>query len=201
MIYSSILQKVTAEVDRIFQEEISEEFVYHNKAHTQSVVDHSDHFAQHYNISPADRELLAIAAWFHDVGYSRGYDAHEDSSERMARAFLNQLNISQKEINLIAGCIQATKVGTEPTTILEQIIKDADLANLGQDSFFDHSRRLRKEWFDLLDEYHTDKEWNELNQNFLSQHIFYTSIAMEELGEKKKENLEMLRRELAEMKF
>ncbi|MFT4663119.1 MAG: putative metal-dependent HD superfamily phosphohydrolase [Polaribacter sp.] len=196
MIYSSILQKVIAEVDRIFEKEISERFVYHNKAHTQSVVDHSDYFAQHLDLSGADRELLAIAAWFHDVGYSKGYENHEDSGEKMARVFLTTLNISKREMDLIAGCIQATKVGTEPTTIMEQIIKDSDLANLGQDSFLGHSKRLREEWFDLLGEYHTDKEWNELNQNFLSQHIYYSSIANEELTAKKLANLELLRQEI-----
>lgn len=195
MIYSYRLQKVIAEIDRIFEMEISEEFVYHNKAHTKSVVDHSDHFAQYFDLSGADRELLAIAAWFHDVGYSRGYENHEDSSEKMARTFLSTLDISDKEMDLIAGCIQATKVETKPTTLLEEIIKDSDLANLGQDSFFDHSRRLRKEWFDLLGEYHTDKGWNELNQNFLSQHVYYSAIAIKELQAKKLENLELLKTE------
>jgi len=199
MIHTSILQEVIKEVERIFLEEISDKFVYHNKAHTQSVVDNSDLFAQHYNLSNSEREILAIACWFHDVGYSCGYDNHEDSSERIARAFLQKLNLPEAKQDQIAGCIQATKVETEPANLLEEIIKDADLANLGEDSFLDHSRRLRKEWFTLLDEYHTDREWNELNQNFMVQHKYYTSIAIEQLGKKKLENLRFLKNELVQL--
>lgn len=198
MIQSSILHKVRAEVERIFQEELSEEFVYHNRAHTQSVVDNCDVFAQHYELSETEREILAIAAWFHDMGYSKGYEEHEASSEKMARAFLNKLDWPADKIEQIAACIKATKVEVPPTNLMEEIIKDADLANLGEESFFDHSNRLRKEWFTILGEYHTDKGWNELNLSFLSQHEYFTAIARERLGERKRQNLQLLKKELEE---
>ncbi|MFK7806463.1 MAG: HD domain-containing protein [Saprospiraceae bacterium] len=200
MIHASIVQKVRVEVDRIFEEEITDLFVYHNKAHTESVVNNCLRFASDYDISEYDRSILEIAGWFHDVGYSKGYENHEDSSEKIARAFLGKLTIPKEQIDQIAKCIQATKVETLPTNLLEEIIKDADLANLGEGTFFDHSKRLRQEWFTILDEYHTDQQWNELNQNFLMQHKYFTSAAINRLRAKKIENLEYLQKELLLMK-
>jgi predicted metal-dependent HD superfamily phosphohydrolase len=186
------LQQVKVEIDRIFEEEISEVFVYHNKAHTENVVNTCEQFALHHNLELKDRQLLEIAAWFHDVGYSRGYADHEESSAQIARSFLQKLLVSDVDIDKVVACILATKLETPPTNLLEEIIKDADLANLGENSFFDHSRRLRQEWLTVLDEHYTDKSWIELNHNFMLRHEYFTAIARERLGEKKLENMRAL---------
>ena len=82
---TTILQKVIAEVERILQSELAKGFVYHDLAHTRSVVNYCEEFAKHYQVADGDQEILAIAAWFHDIGYSKVYIGHEDESELIAR--------------------------------------------------------------------------------------------------------------------
>jgi predicted metal-dependent HD superfamily phosphohydrolase len=193
--YTQTLQHVIAEIDRIFEEEISEVFVYHNKAHTESVVNNCAQFALHYDLELKDRQLLAIAAWFHDVGYARSYFNHEENSVQMARSFLEKHSISEEDMDKISACILATKVETPPNNLLEEIIKDADLANLGENSFFDHSRRLRQEWLTILNEQYSDKSWIDMNHHFMTRHQYFTAIAREKLEEKKAENMRALEEE------
>ena len=74
--------------------------------------------------------LLQLATWFHDTGYSEGPEEHEERSCVNAENFLKG-KIPDADLEIVKGCIRSTKVPQRPTSILEQIICDADLSHLG----------------------------------------------------------------------
>ena len=63
------------------------------------------------------------------------YQNHEYYSQVVARNFLGRKNWPPAEINRVTGCIAATKMPQKPTTLLEEILCDADLAHLAEPDF------------------------------------------------------------------
>ena len=79
-----------------------------------------------FNLDEHEMLLVQLATWFHDTGYSEGPEEHEERSCVNAEAFLKG-KIPDADLETIKGCIRSTKVPQRPTSILEQIICDADL--------------------------------------------------------------------------
>jgi len=170
-------------------EELSNGFVYHNLDHTLSVFSNSLLLAKPYNLSEEEMEILAIAALFHDVGYLNVYQGHELASEQIATEFLLREGYPPDKTKAVNACIHATIVTEPPKSISEEIIKDADLASLGSENFEDFSSRLRQEWQHFCNELYTDKEWYQINYNFLNNHKFFTKEANRLFGPGKEVNL------------
>ena len=80
-------------------------------------------------------------------------------------------------------------MGRTPTTLLEEIVNDADLSHLGMESFINRNRLLREEWANFLDRQFTDEEWTALNIQFLNEHHYYTDVARKLYAPKKLQNL------------
>ncbi len=200
MAVSTILQKAQKEVESILSASLSPDFRYHDLNHTSSVVDYCTQFAEHYQLRDTDREVLGLAAWFHDVGYTTGYDDHEKSSAAIARDFLKRENYLPEATERVTDCILATMVDASPNNLLEQIIKDADLSNLGEEAFLQQSNNLRYEWKALLQEEYTDQQWYELNRDFLESHQYFTEAAKDRFQKQKKANYKKVKRILKELK-
>ena len=81
----------------------------------------------------ADKELLAIAAWLHDVGRSyqdesRGLLCHAEKGVEIAKAVLQAYPLSEEKKNNILHCIKSHRYrGTcKPETLEAKILFDAD---------------------------------------------------------------------------
>jgi predicted metal-dependent HD superfamily phosphohydrolase len=96
---------------------------------------------------------------------------------------LSANNIHPEKINDICGIIMATKIPQSPKTKLEKIICDADLDYLGRTDYFAISGNLRREFL-AFQKIKNDKEWIELQQNFLQSHTYFTktSVALRQSG-------------------
>ena len=46
-----------------------------------------------YELTEQEIEILILAAWFHDIGYIEGAEAHEERSCKYAKAFLEENNV------------------------------------------------------------------------------------------------------------
>ena len=100
------------------------------------MVKSADLIAEHYQLNEEDMLSLRIAAWFHDAGYLfETPPLHEESSSLLAENYLKGKNIDAAIIQKVKGCIMATKLPQSPHSLIEQIICDADLFNLGTDMF------------------------------------------------------------------
>ncbi|MDP2685610.1 MAG: HD domain-containing protein [Aequorivita sp.] len=162
---------------------------FHNYCHTAEVAHNANLIAQKSNLTDAEREMVVISAYFHDVGNIETASGHEKLSCTIAREFLQKQNFPEEKISIVEHTILSTEMGREPTNLLEEILNDADFSHLGMTTFTERNRLLREEWETFLDMTFTDKEWITLNIKFLEQHHFYTEVAQKIFGKQKSANL------------
>ena len=134
-------------------------------------------------------QLVTVAAWFHDTGFSTCYKGHEYSSQNIATKFLSEHNVSDKSIQIICECIEATKMPQSPKSLLAKVLCDADLMHLSTPEFFYRKLLLRREWEVFCDNSVSDIEWHLLNKKFLEEHNYWTDYGKSILREGKHENL------------
>jgi predicted metal-dependent HD superfamily phosphohydrolase len=184
-------------VFNLLSSQLDSKYVYHNLAHTQRVVEKTKELAVHMEIQEIEAENLEIAAWFHDVGFTKNAVNHEDKGVEIVTDFLKKNNIESQRIHLISRLILATKMNHKPKDDLEKIITDADCAHLASKSFFDFNSLLRKEW-ELTDfKKVSDENWIKENIKFLSvQHHFNTEYALKNWTKRKEKNLSKLMKSL-----
>jgi predicted metal-dependent HD superfamily phosphohydrolase len=187
---------IIAETERfvfdLLKREQREGHVYHTVAHSEAVANTARRLAKALELGEEGIEIVTLAGWLHDVGYTEIYYGHEEVSIRIATEFLHSKQYPDDKIQLICGCIAATKVPQQPKNILEEIVADADLAGLARKSFFEQSELLRIEWDRALAKKYTDEEWIDQNIDLLSSHRFFTRVATELYEEQQAANLRKL---------
>ncbi|MGK0329774.1 Pycsar system effector family protein, partial [Polaribacter sp.] len=177
----------------LFSEKLSSDFVYHNLAHTQRVVKKVEVFIEYLKLSEIDAENLLIAAWFHDSGFIKGAENHEQESVKILTHFLQEKNAEIKRIETISALILATKLTHQPVNDLEKIIRDADCAHLGDKSFDDKTALLRREWETQANKKFSDAKWIAININFLTKgHKYHSDYALKNWSKGKDKNLSKL---------
>ena len=101
--------------------DLDRKFVYHNLAHTQRVVKSIKELTESLKIDEVEAENLEIAAWFHDTGFVKGTENHEEKSVQIASVFLKENKVTAKRIKEISALILVTKMGSQPKNELEKI--------------------------------------------------------------------------------
>lgn len=91
---------------------------FHNLEHTKEVVQNVTFLCDAMNINKQDTEILQVAAWFHDTGFSKTYKGHEEESKKIATTFLIERKVNKGFIDKVCSCIDATKMPQCPTTAL-----------------------------------------------------------------------------------
>lgn len=162
------------EVFRLMDERLSSDLLYHHKDHTIGVIKAVEWLCDAENISGADRQLLKIAALFHDIGFIVSYEDHEKKSCDVARQILPKYDFPEDDIQSISELILATKVPHHPKNNLEEIICDADLAYLGDNDFYTIGEQLRQELIlhNKIDK--NDISWIQFQIRFLDTHKYFT---------------------------
>jgi predicted metal-dependent HD superfamily phosphohydrolase len=164
-------------------------FVYHNLAHTQRVVAKVEELTEESSLSDTEKQQLLIAAWFHDIGFTKTIDGHEKESVKIALAFLVKHKVSEENINVISNLILATEMNYKPVTKIEGYIRDADCAHLSSKNYDDYTALLRKEWELTKGKEASKSEWLEENIVFLTNHSFKTDLATKKWEKRKAKNL------------
>ena len=180
-------------VFNLLTNELDTKYVYHNLAHTQRVVAKTKELVANLELSEIDIENLEIAAWFHDTGFIKKTENHEEESVKIAAEFLKKQKITAKRIEVISNLILATKMDHQPKDDLEKIIMDADCGHLASKNFFDYTSLLRKEWELTGLKNISDLEWIALNIEFFSKkHRYNTEYALKKWTKNKEKNLSKL---------
>jgi len=161
---------------------------YHNKAHTQYVVNAALQLATAEQVLEEDLPLLLTAALMHDTGYIETIKNHEEASCAIARRLLPAYDYNTTSVNTICDLIMVTKLPQQACTSLAKILCDADLYYLGTDQFFEFGENLYKEMY-ALHLINSLDQWNELQVQFLSSHRYFTAAAVRFLNAKKLANL------------
>jgi predicted metal-dependent HD superfamily phosphohydrolase len=197
---NTILSEAENYVTNLLGTQLNSMYVYHNLAHTQRIVTVVKEFIDNMQFPENEAENLQIAAWFHDTGFIKGAENHEEESVKIATLFLKDKNISEQQILQIESIILATKLGHQPTNELEKIIMDADCAHLASKNYDDFANLLRKEWELSTGKKISDLEWITQNITFFSEkHRYYTTFALKEWTKSKSKNLAKMLKNFHEM--
>lgn len=170
----TIIKQAGEYVFRLFKQKLSKKLVYHNYKHTFETVAEAQDLGQLSNLPPDRMEDLMLAAWFHDTGYIETYEGHEKESIRIATEWLEEKQFPQERIDRISSIIMATKHNHEPDTPDQELMVDADLSNIGKETFFATAELLRVEWEIFQDKFYTDREWEQFQMDFLLSTTFHT---------------------------
>ena len=139
-------------------------------------------------------ELIILAAWYHDLGYSSGYENHEDESIRLMHEKLTELGVNQTKIRQIAAIIKSTEMPQSPKNELGKVMCDADLYHLSTGAFNEKSEELRKELAAVNGKEYDQDEWTRMNTEFISSHSYFTNYGKIKLEPRKKKNLKKLKK-------
>jgi len=131
-------------VIHLLNEKLTSSFVYHNIFHTQRVVEKAKELVEGMQIDEASANKLLLAAWFHDTGYIKQIDGHEEESVKIAALFFRERNVSETIIKEVSELILVTKMDATPVTELEKIICDADCSHLGSKNFSELTFRVNE---------------------------------------------------------
>jgi len=185
------LEAVYAFIINKLEKELPDYLSYHNAQHTKNVYKYASDIALTENIHGDDVTLLLTAALFHDTGFLKTHQGHEEVSCSIARETLPQYGYSNGQIEKVCNIIMATKLPQRPVSLAEEIICDADLYYLGTDQYAPVAEKLYHE-MQHTGLGKTRKEWKEEQAKFIEAHVYFTSTANTKLAAKKKHNLEIL---------
>jgi len=189
---SAIVKKAEERVTALYETSLPSWARYHTLNHTREVVASCGEIGAGMNLTPEEMETVVLAAWFHDAGYVDGSQDHEERSAGAAKPFLQSEGLDERRIGEVIGCILATKLPQRPTTLLQQVMCDSDIAYIGGDAFRAHSDALRMEWELQAGIPFTEERWLKKNIEFVKRFRFHTSFAQARFGKKREENLDEL---------
>lgn len=164
---------------------------YHSANHTKYVIEKCEFLARQEGLSQYEIELIKVAALYHDAGFLVGRKDHETKSCNLASQELPEFNFTKKEIKLICGMINATRIPQKTHNNYENVVADADLFYLGTEDYNFYSNQLYKELKHFnpeLDEY----EWYQIQFDFLKTHRFHTKYGKKVLEPIKQINFKNL---------
>lgn len=186
---SSYEQEALMFTFNLLSNHLSPHYLYHNFQHTQETVNTCQEFANYYNINVTQKKILILSGIFHDTGHINDYLTHEEESCKIANNYLQEHQLPKSQINEVIDLIRSTKFDHKPQGLLQKILHDADMINLGKDSFFEKGKLLRVEWELILDKQYSDQEWEQMQYDLLSNYNFLTTYAQEHYTEVKNRNL------------
>jgi class 3 adenylate cyclase/predicted metal-dependent HD superfamily phosphohydrolase len=194
--YSSInYYKAERHIMKVLEDGLDTNLHYHCIGHTLDVVRAAESIAIQEGVTDESLYLLKSAATYHDAGFVEKYDKNEPIGARMAVEILPSYGYTKEQIETVRQLIFVTEIPHKPKNNLEEIICDADLDYLGRNDFHEIADRLRLE----LREHgkiNSDRQWDELQVNFLTQHKYFTETAKRLRDEKKEMNLEEVKERL-----
>jgi predicted metal-dependent HD superfamily phosphohydrolase len=194
-----VLKNVRDYIKSFFAERQVVALPYHNINHTRYVVKAVKKIADHYKLNKRDLFVLETAAWFHDVGMIDNPQNHEAAGAELAHAFLAEEKLDSQLIEEIKTLIMATQIQHLPSSLLEDIICDADLFYLGSKSFDKKSEQLQRELEFVRKKGINKKEWLSNMIHFMEAHHYNTEYCSSLLGSTKAKNLARLKKKLAEV--
>lgn len=174
---SVFIDKTKEYVEQLFKEKLPSDLYFHDLVHTCEIVEAAYEIGKGEGLSDNELELVVLAAWLHDIGYTEQYIGHEEESQVMAEEFLKSIDYPEEKISIIKNCIIATKYRHSSGNILESIVIDADRVSMGKDNFDVRGSLLRKEWAIYLNKTYSDVEWSDIQLQYLAETQFNTNYA------------------------
>lgn len=188
-----LIENAESYVINLYNEQLDKQFVYHNVAHSQRVVEKSLELAELAKLNDEDKQKLVLAAWFHDSGFTINPENHEEEGVKIVSKFLEENKVDVKLIDDVSNLILSTKVDVKPKTALEKLLNDADCSHVGSKNYDEFAQLLQKELELTSGKKINDTDWLDQNIDFLTnKHQFYSTIAAKKWEKQKGKNLAQL---------
>jgi hypothetical protein len=200
MTAGTILDEASEFIFGLFKERLSHDYVYHNYQHTFETVAVAERLGKECQVPVHEMEILLLSAWFHDAGYINQYKGHEDLSIEIVKEFLQNRNYPRQYIQEVIDCIDATRRNSRPVKLIHQILCDADIIQIGEESFFLKSDLLKAEWENLNIRACDDLEWEKTQLDFLTSSHFHTHAAQRIYGLQHQKNIQEQRVKLHKLR-
>lgn len=188
---TNIVEKASRFSQKLLKEKLPSANIYHNLNHTKQVVKNAKEIASNCDLTENEMEIILLSAWFHDTGFIKKYEDHENVSAEIADEFLSNNSYSKKRISKVKECIIKTNINYMPENKLEKILCEADLLYLSKPNFIPQANLLRKEWENIGIKY-SDKEWLQLNINFMKSRPLFTKYVKEKYFKQREKNIKTL---------
>lgn len=196
-----IIDKASEYAKNLLTTKLDKNYLYHNLIHTERVVNAAKVICEALQVSPTEQEIILLAAWLHDLGYTQGSQGHEETSCEIAKSFLREQNYDATKTETVIQVIMATKMDHKPTNLMEEIIKDADSYHFSDENFSKISELLQQELQLLGIADFSIEQWRAKNIEVLNnKHQYYTSFAKENWGIGKLNNINDLIRKTQKAK-
>lgn len=181
--YSQKLVQVT-----LFAKENMPRLPYHNIKHALEVYSTAVTLAFLEEVAEEEKRfLLKTAALLHDIIVVPERKDNEERSAELSQTYLRQRGYSSFQAQEVGQLILATKMPQQPQDLLEQILCDADLDNLGRPDFLECGERVRTELG-----ISQNNQWYHRQWEFLRGHNYHTASARALRDEEKQQNLYLL---------
>ena len=198
---SEIIEKTKSFVTELLTHNLDNKFLYHNLTHTRRVVKSTKEILDSLRLKDQENELLILAAWLHDTGYTQGSADHEEKSVAIAKEYLVNEGYDKSRTQEVIALILATKRYHTPTTLKEEILRDADASHFAQNSYMETCELLREELALLSIAKYSQKDWLKNNISmFEAEHKYNTEYAKEHWQPGKDKNLKRLKKEYKSIK-
>ncbi len=191
---SNVVIETRKHVEKILGDHYSEDFYYHSFKHTKEVVKAATEIGEHSELTEEQLEMVIIAAWLHDTGYSIGCTDHEKESRRIAREFLQSKGFPEERIAVVEDAIEATRVPQRPRDIIGEVLCDADMYHLSTSQFMNRSLLLKKENEAVHGKTIDEESWMRETLKFTNQHSYFTNYGKYILTKKKRKNVKKLKK-------
>lgn len=187
-----LIKNASRYVKERFRKKSNKNFEYHNLRHTKNVVKAAEKISEKYNLSKNDVIILLVSAWFHDIGFLDAQQEHEMRGAQLVEKFLQSEGVPKEFFPLFKDTILSTQIPQKPSTLIQEILCDADLYHLGTSDFFRNSKSLRKESQYIKGVAIDKSEWLSANIKLLRGHHYFTDYSRKRLDQRVKANLQKL---------
>jgi uncharacterized protein len=172
--------------------ELPANLVYHSIDHVADVYQAAARLATLENLSTQETQLLLTAAQYHDAGFIVKTLGHEEESCKIVQQVLPKFEYTSDEVEQICNLIRATQLPQSPKNHLQEILADSDLDYLGRNDYFTISQKLYEELL-IAGEIGSMEEWKQAQINFMENHRYFTSTAINLRQATKEENLKKIK--------
>jgi predicted metal-dependent HD superfamily phosphohydrolase len=192
----STRDKAHIHINDFFKTNVPDNLLFHDINHAKDVAKAAMLLGHKASLSEKDLEILEIAALFHDTGYVKNRENHEEESVKIAENFLRKIKYPEEDTRRVSDLILSTKKEHKPKGLLEEMLHDADYSHIGMKSFFRKGELFRAELEASKEKEFTEHEWHKRQYDFLISNPFLTAHAEQEYGSRRTKNIRKQRKNI-----
>jgi HD superfamily phosphodiesterase len=173
----NIIKSVSEFVTKLLTENLPPEYSYHNLLHAREVFEAVTELGENSGLQEEELEIIQVAAWFHDAGFTKSYNDHEYKSIEIVNEFFKNTRYPRGKIHNVNQIIMMTDMVNLPLSLSDKIIKDADILHIGKENFYSKCLSLKSELESIDHKIIDESEWLYSSLDFINGKIFFTDYA------------------------